>query len=67
MTIITVISVMLGIVHFMSEEGFTHGAIALYDEGFGNTVGEATLTDFDYPVSVTFYQTILPHVRWHTV
>ena len=44
MMITTVISVMLDIMYCMSEEAFTHGSIAIYDEAVGNSVGEATLT-----------------------
>ena len=38
MRIITVMSVMQGIMYYMSEESFTRR---------GNTIGEARLTDFD--------------------
>ena len=52
MTITTVIPEMLDIMCCMGQEGFTHRSIAIcdeaiYNEAFGNSVGEATLTDFD--------------------
>ena len=47
MGIITVMSVMQGIMYYMSEESFTRRGIAICDEAVGNTIGEARLTDFD--------------------
>ncbi len=44
-----VMSVTQGIMYYMSmsEEGFTHRGIVIYDEETRTNIGEATLTDFD--------------------
>ncbi len=48
MRIVTVMSVMQGIMYYMSEKSLTRRDIARCKEAVGNTMGEVTLTDFDW-------------------